>query len=68
MSRKDASKPLDGGTAADAETEPPRDAASSIPEHIGRQLRAMFEDVVAQPVPETLRRLLEELERKQRKS
>jgi hypothetical protein len=33
-------------------------------EHIGRQLRNMFEDVVAQPVPERLRKLLDKLERK----
>ena len=36
-------------------------------EHIGRQLKAMFEDVVAQPVPEKLRKLLDELERKRSK-
>lgn len=37
-------------------------------EHIGRQLEAMFDDVVSQPVPDTLRQLLEELERKRSKS
>ena len=37
-------------------------------EHIGRQLEAMFDEVVAQPVPEKLRKLLEELERKQSKA
>jgi|RhiMetdeSRZDD1v2_1073273.scaffolds.fasta_scaffold353298_3 hypothetical protein len=35
-----------------------------IHEHIGRSLKAMFEEVTAQPVPERLRRLLQELERK----
>lgn len=33
-------------------------------EHIGRKLRAMFEDVAAEPVPEKFRELLDELERK----
>jgi hypothetical protein len=34
-------------------------------EHIGRQLRGIFEEVVTQPVPEKFRKLLDELERKQ---
>ena len=37
-------------------------------EHIGRQLKAMFDEVVTQPVPDKLRRLLEDLERKQSKT
>jgi hypothetical protein len=32
--------------------------------HIGRQLRAVYEEVVNEGVPERFRRLLEELERK----
>ena len=32
-------------------------------EQIGRKLRAMFEDVAAEPVPERFRELLDELER-----
>ena len=65
MNKSSAPKPPDADIAADAK--PPRDAAAAIQEHIGRELRAMFEDVVAQPVPEKLRRLLEELARKQPK-
>jgi hypothetical protein len=34
-------------------------------EHIGRQLRGIFDEVVTQPVPDKFRRLLDELERKQ---
>ena len=41
--------------------------AAVVGERIGRELRAMFEDVVAEPVPERLRDLLDELERKSRK-
>ena len=73
MSKQDPRKPPDrantteSGPAVPAK-EPPQDAALAIQEHIGRELRAMFEDVVAQPVPEKLRRLLDELERKQPKS
>lgn len=44
-------------------TKSPR-PAFPIHEHIGRQLRAMFDDVEAQPVPDHIRKLLEELERK----
>lgn len=33
--------------------------------HIGRQLRAVYDEVVNEPVPDKFRRLLEELERKQ---
>lgn len=38
-----------------------------VSEHIGRELRAMFDGVVAEPVPEKFRELLEELERKKPK-
>jgi hypothetical protein len=72
MSEQDGHKPPDasdlaGSGPAGPGKEPPRDAALSIQEHIGRELRAMFEDVVAQPVPERLLQLLDELERKQSK-
>ena len=33
--------------------------------HIGRQLRAVYDEVVNEPVPDKFIRLLEELERKQ---
>jgi hypothetical protein len=68
MSKQDAEKPPDGDDPAASAKEPPRDGASAIRERIGRELRAMFEEVVAQPVPEKLRKLLEELARKQSNS
>jgi Anti-sigma factor NepR len=37
----------------------------AIHEHIGRQLRGIFDEVVTQPVPDKFRKLLDELERKQ---
>ena len=37
----------------------------ALHEHIGRQLRGIFDEVVTQPVPEKFRKLLDELERKQ---
>jgi Anti-sigma factor NepR len=51
--------------------EPPAETAAAasgdfaIHEHIGRQLRGIFDEVVTQPVPEKFRKLLDELERKQ---
>ena len=33
--------------------------------HIGRQLRAMYNEVINEPVPDRLLRLLQDLERKQ---
>jgi hypothetical protein len=46
-------------------TKPPKDRkAAELSEHIGKELRAMFQDVVAEPVPEKFQKLLEELERK----
>lgn len=43
----------------------PDKAPAQISEHIGRELRSMFEDVVSEPVPERFRKLLEELEKKE---
>jgi len=37
----------------------------AVHEHIGRQLRGIFDEVVTQPVPDKFRKLLDELERKQ---
>lgn len=44
-----------------------KDKAAEIGQHIGRELRTMFDDVVKEPVPEKFRQLLEELEKKQSK-
>jgi Anti-sigma factor NepR len=38
-----------------------------VHEHIGRTLKALFDEVTTQPVPEKLLDLLEELERKKTK-
>jgi hypothetical protein len=45
----------------------PDKAAAQISEHIGRELRSMFDDVVSEPVPDRFQKLLEELEQKQSK-
>jgi hypothetical protein len=37
---------------------------AELSEQIGRELRALFDEVVAEPVPEKFRQLLEELDRK----
>jgi hypothetical protein len=41
--------------------------SATINEHIGRELRTLVDGVVAEPVPEKFRQLLEHLERKQPK-
>ena len=43
------------------------DKAAKLSEHIGRELRSMFDGVVAEPVPDRFRELLEALEKKQSK-
>jgi Anti-sigma factor NepR len=43
------------------------DKAGQLNEHIGKELRAMFDDVVAEPVPDRFRQLLDALEQKQAK-
>jgi anti-sigma factor NepR-like protein len=42
--------------------------AAQLGERIGQKLKSMFDDLVAEPVPEKFQRLLEELERKSGKS
>ena len=38
-----------------------------IQSHLGRKLKASYEDLVRQPVPDKFRQLLEELERREKK-
>jgi hypothetical protein len=60
MKKRDQKRP-----GAEQPSKPPGDF--TLHEHIGSQLKAMFDEVVEEPVPEKLRKLLEELERKQQK-
>lgn len=52
-------------------TKPPKKGTPksnpAINEHIGRELRTLFDGVVAEPVPDKLKELLEQLEQKQTK-
>ena len=60
-----------GAPRANRPASVPKDAAKKafpLHEHIGRQLKAMFDDVAREPVPQKLLELLEKLERKQTKS
>jgi hypothetical protein len=43
------------------------DKSAQMAEYIGRELRSMFDGLVAEPVPERFRQLLAELEEKQTK-
>ncbi len=47
---------------------PPTDAPSAglqpqVQDHIGRQLRALYDDVLTQPVPDRFRELMDRLDR-----
>jgi len=49
------------------QTVPGAGLEADLQAHIGRQLRAVYDEVVNEPVPDKFVRLLEELERKQAK-
>ena len=51
----------DGGDGPEA----PGGAPFPVHEHVGRHLKALFDDVTSQPIPDKFVKLLEELERKQ---
>ena len=46
-----------------AVSRPARDPEFPMHEHIGRKLKAMFDEVVSQPLPDRLQDLLDDLER-----
>ncbi len=66
MTKRGTPKPPRMGKPADSRQPP--DPVFPMHEHIGRQLKAMFEEVVTQPVPDKLRQLLDDLECKQSKT
>jgi hypothetical protein len=51
-----------GRPAKDASARPTRKTSSGAEAFIARQLKAMYEDVVAQPIPERLLELLNRLD------
>jgi len=71
------SRPAQGQTGTGGDAPPPQAPAAStatggaggrggaIDRHISRQLRAIYDEVVNEPIPEHLTRLLEDLDRKQ---
>jgi hypothetical protein len=71
MSGQDENNPSNGSSNVNgfggSGTEPPLDD-SSIQDLIGRELQVMYQDIVAEPVPERLRKLIEKLARKEPKS
>lgn len=58
--------PDDAGTGV--ESGPSGSKGSEIGDAIGRRLKTLFDDIAAEPVPDKLRELLDELERKSRKT
>jgi hypothetical protein len=60
----DTTKRAEGHDAHDAAENPPGEGMSpALQGHIGRQVRAMFDEVAEEPVPDHLLRLLQELDR-----
>jgi hypothetical protein len=57
--------PIAGAPDGPAETVAGAMFGPDLQAHIGRQLRAVYDEVVSEAVPERFLRLLEELERKQ---
>jgi hypothetical protein len=68
---KECKRPAhNGAPAADhADIEQPFDKAvdQAIQNHLGRQLKATYDALVQQPVPDKFRQLLDELERQEKK-
>jgi Anti-sigma factor NepR len=56
--------PSDTPSAAPKKSSAAEPKGAEISNQIGGKLRAMFDDVVAEPVPERFHKLLEELQRK----
>lgn len=69
MSQQDEHRPANGSSNGNApggsggERQP---VDPLIGDYIGRELRAMFDGVVAERIPEKLRKLIEDLARKER--
>ncbi len=61
---------------ATAGSEPGEDAADAVPAsigkdiqyHLGRRLKASYDELVRQPVPDRFRQLLDELEKREKKT
>jgi hypothetical protein len=69
MTKTRAGEPPERSNGSEETGDEAKQAAEfAIHEHIGRQLKSLFDEVAAEPIPQRLRSLLEELERKQSKS
>jgi hypothetical protein len=53
----------DGPTGSDASTEMETGLSPNLQAHIGRHLRAAFDEVAREPIPDRLLQLLKDLER-----
>jgi hypothetical protein len=62
---KDAMKTHVTTDAPSESAPPPPPLGAELQAHIGRQLRAVYDEIAHQPVPDRFMKLLEELERKQ---
>jgi hypothetical protein len=69
MAERDASKPLKDFPVIQAETPPGSPPArtgldAEVQAHIGRQLRAVYDDVANEPIPDKFLQLLRDLDQK----
>ncbi len=63
---KDNTMQISQGNGAD-DPGPVPVVGEDIQKHLGRKLKASYDDLVRQPVPDKFRQLLEELERREKK-
>jgi Anti-sigma factor NepR len=65
--RNGLTPPANSGDDADREQPSDRTVGQEIQNHLGRKLKATYDDLVQQPVPDKFRQLLDELERQEKK-
>jgi Anti-sigma factor NepR len=63
---KDSDMQISRGNGAD-DPGPAPVVGEDIQKHLGRKLKASYDELVRQPVPDKFRQLLEELERQEKK-
>ncbi len=66
-SNQDTSGAVDAARDTATSDETPRPGVTDVQAYIGRQLRAVYDDVVKQPIPDRLLALMKQLEEGQTK-
>ena len=63
---KDETDPMKAARAMNGEVDEPT-VDQGIQRHLGRKLKASYDDLIKQPVPDKFRQLLDDLERQEKK-